>query len=62
MMQSAIVPFHLWLPDAHAVAPTPVCVLFSGLMVELGLYAVVHLHSAIFRSRWPPTFLSYESF
>jgi multicomponent Na+:H+ antiporter subunit D len=54
MTKAAIVPFHLWLPDAHAVAPTPVCVLFSGLMVELGIYAVARIHFAIFAQTFAP--------
>ena len=47
-IKGAIVPFHLWLPDAHAVAPTPVCVLFSGLMVQLGLFAAARLRFIVF--------------
>ena len=39
--KAAIVPFHVWLPDAHASAPSPISALMSGVLITLGFYGLV---------------------
>jgi len=46
--KAGLVPFHAWLPDAHTAAPGPVSALFSGLMVNLGIVAIVRVALQVF--------------
>jgi NADH-ubiquinone oxidoreductase chain 4 len=36
-----VVPFHLWLPEAHVEAPTVGSVILAGLLLKLGFYGFV---------------------
>ena len=38
--KAAVVPFHIWLPDAHAAAPVHVSALMSGVMITMGFYGL----------------------
>src|SRR5690349_17124542 len=48
LIKAAQVPFQPWLADAHAVAPSPVSVIFSRAMVGLGIFGITRLVFDIF--------------
>jgi hydrogenase-4 component F len=48
--KAGIAPFHAWLPDAHAEAPTPVSALLSGVMIKVGVYALIRTVTMFYTS------------
>ncbi len=48
-VKAGIVPVHIWLPDAHPVAPSPASALLSGIMIKAGAYGIFRVVTALFR-------------
>lgn len=40
-VKAGIFPVHVWLPDAHPVAPSPASALLSGVMIKAGAYGII---------------------
>jgi len=36
-----LVPMHTWLPDAHSKAPSPISAIFSAVLLNVALYAIL---------------------
>ncbi|MBS7622790.1 hypothetical protein KEJ39_03840 [Candidatus Bathyarchaeota archaeon] len=47
-LKTGLVPFHAWLPDAHAEAPTPISAILSGVVVKTGAYVLFSILFAIY--------------
>lgn len=43
--KAGIMPMHVWLPEAHPVAPGPVSALMSGVVIKTGMYGLLRLIS-----------------
>jgi hydrogenase-4 component B len=40
-LKAGIFPLHIWLPSAHANAPSHVSAILSGVMIKMGIYGIV---------------------
>ncbi|MGR9088232.1 MAG: hydrogenase 4 subunit B [Gammaproteobacteria bacterium] len=40
-MKAGIVPIHVWLPEAHPVAPSHISALMSGVMLKVAVYGLI---------------------
>ncbi|MEW5920074.1 MAG: monovalent cation/H+ antiporter subunit D family protein [Bacillota bacterium] len=47
-MKAGMFPLHVWLPDAHPVAPSPASALLSGIMLKTGAYGLLRVIFTVF--------------
>lgn len=42
-LKAGVMPLHIWLPGAHAAAPSHVSALMSGVVIKMGIYGLVRV-------------------
>src|SRR5712691_1694230 len=42
-IKAGVIPFHIWLPAAHPVAPSNISSLLSGIVLKAGIYGMVRI-------------------
>lgn len=42
-VKAGMIPLHIWLPQAHPVAPAPASALLSGIMIKTGAYGIIRV-------------------
>jgi NADH-quinone oxidoreductase subunit M len=47
-IKTPLFPFHSWLPDAYAAAPTPMLITFAGVMGKAGAYGFLRIAVPLF--------------
>jgi len=52
--KAGMFPLHIWLPNAHPVAPAPASALLSGILTKSGIFGILAVTCNIFRHdpRW----------
>jgi hydrogenase-4 component B len=44
-LKAGIMPLHIWLPSSHAIAPSHVSAIMSGVLIKMGIYGIVRITS-----------------
>lgn len=44
----ALFPLHVWLPDAHTIAPMPVTIMLAAAMLSMGTYGILRFPMSLF--------------
>jgi hydrogenase-4 component B len=44
-LKAGVMPMHVWLPGAHASAPSHVSAVMSGVLIKVGIYGIVRVTS-----------------
>jgi formate hydrogenlyase subunit 3/multisubunit Na+/H+ antiporter MnhD subunit len=51
-IKAGLFPVHVWLPEAHAAAPSHVSALMSGVLIKMGVYGVLRTITLIGHQPW----------
>lgn len=46
-IKAGLMPLHFWLPSAHAMAPSHVSAIMSGVLIKAGIYGLVRITSIL---------------
>jgi hydrogenase-4 component B len=50
--KAGLVPLHVWLPEAHPAAPSPVSAMMSGLMLKTAIYGLLRVSFDLLHTRY----------
>jgi hydrogenase-4 component B len=51
-LKAGIMPLHIWLPSSHAIAPSHVSAIMSGVIIKMGIYGIVRVASLLPDPPW----------
>lgn len=62
--KAGFIPFHIWLPGAHANAPSHVSAIMSGVLLKIGIYGIIRMTGLlpVIEPWWGAVFLAVGAF